>query len=50
MKISICIPQYNRIAFLLKNLEYIAKQTYSNIEVVISDDCSKIIQMRKSVN
>ncbi len=41
MKISICIPQYNRIAFLLKNLEYISKQSYNNIEVVISDDCSK---------
>jgi glycosyltransferase involved in cell wall biosynthesis len=41
MKISICIPQYNRIAFLLKNLEWIAKQSYNNVEVVVSDDCSK---------
>jgi glycosyltransferase involved in cell wall biosynthesis len=40
MKISLCIPQYNRIEYLLKNLEYIEKQSYFNLEVVISDDCS----------
>jgi glycosyltransferase involved in cell wall biosynthesis len=40
MKISICIPQYNRINYLLKSLEIIALQSYENIEVVISDDCS----------
>lgn len=40
MKISICIPQYNRIAFLLKSLETIKKQTYPDLEIVISDDCS----------
>jgi glycosyltransferase involved in cell wall biosynthesis len=41
MKISLCIPQYNRIKFLLYNLQEIAKQPYDNIEIVISDDCSK---------
>lgn len=40
LKISICIPQYNRIAFLLKSLYIIEKQTYNNIEICISDDCS----------
>lgn len=40
MKISICIPQYNRIAYLLKSLAIIEKQSYTDIEVVISDDCS----------
>ena len=40
MKISICIPQYNRIAFLLVALERITQQTFRNIEIVISDDCS----------
>ncbi|MBO9200156.1 MULTISPECIES: glycosyltransferase family 2 protein [Niastella] len=40
MKISICIPQYNRIAFLLKNLDMISRQTYKDIEIVVSDDCS----------
>lgn len=40
MKISICIPQYNRIAFLMKSLHIISQQTYDAIEVVISDDGS----------
>jgi glycosyltransferase involved in cell wall biosynthesis len=40
MKISICIPQYNRIRFLLQSLEMIASQSYDDIEVVVSDDCS----------
>jgi glycosyltransferase involved in cell wall biosynthesis len=40
MKISLCIPQYNRIQFLLKNLSIIEQQTYADIEVVISDDAS----------
>lgn len=40
MKVSICIPQYNRIEYLLKSLQRIEKQAYENIEVVVSDDCS----------
>lgn len=40
MKISICIPQYNRIAFLKISLENIANQNYSNLEICISDDAS----------
>ncbi len=40
MKISICIPQYNRIEFLLKSIYKIREQTYKNIEIVISDDAS----------
>lgn len=40
MKISICIPQYNRIEYLLKSLQIIEQQTYQNIEIIISDDCS----------
>jgi glycosyltransferase involved in cell wall biosynthesis len=40
MKISLCIPQYNRIQYLLKNLSFIAMQNYPDIEVVISDDAS----------
>lgn len=41
MKISICIPQYNRIEYLIKSLDELQDQTYSNFEVIISDDCSK---------
>ncbi len=54
IKFSLCIPQYNRIAFLLKALNIIAQQTYSNIEVCISDDAStddteaQIAEFRKS--
>src|SRR5687768_10391530 len=40
MRVSICIPQYNRIKFLLYSLEQIEKQTYNDLEIVISDDCS----------
>jgi len=40
MKISICIPQYNGIKFLLESLRQIEKQSYSEVEVVITDDCS----------
>ncbi len=40
MKISICIPQYNRIEYLLKSLAQIERQTYPDIEISISDDCS----------
>src|SRR5436190_2230332 len=40
MKISLCIPQYNRIQYLLKNLSVIAAQSYNGIEVCISDDAS----------
>lgn len=41
MKISIAIPQYNRVEFLLKNLERLSLQTYLHLEVVISDDASR---------
>ena len=41
MLISICIPHYNRAEYLIKVLDTIKDQTYKNIEVVISDDCSK---------
>ena len=40
MKISICIPQYNRIAYLLKSLKLIENQDHQDIEVIVSDDRS----------
>ena len=40
MKVSICFPQYNRIEYLLTSLSIIENQTYSNIEICISDDAS----------
>lgn len=41
MKISICIPQYNRAPLLEKALKMLENQTYDNIEIVVSDDCSQ---------
>lgn len=41
MKVSICIPQYNRVDLLIKALKILENQTYDNIEVVVSDDCSQ---------
>jgi len=54
LKISICIPQYNRIEYLQINLQHIALQDYSDIEVIVSDDAStddtadEIAQLQKS--
>jgi glycosyltransferase involved in cell wall biosynthesis len=40
MRFSICIPQYNRIDFLIKSLDILQNQLHTNFEVVLSDDCS----------
>jgi glycosyltransferase involved in cell wall biosynthesis len=37
---SVCIPQHNRTSFLIENLRVLARQTFTNWEVCISDDCS----------
>ena len=37
---SICIPQYNRISFLIEACRSLIDQTFKNFEVCISDDCS----------
>jgi len=37
-KVSICIPAYNQLDFLKKNLDSIVIQNYSDYEVVITDD------------
>jgi len=37
---SICIPQFNRTSFLIENLRMLARQSFTNWEVCISDDCS----------
>jgi glycosyltransferase involved in cell wall biosynthesis len=41
MKFSICIPQFNRIDYLIKSLDELQNQNHSDFEVVISDDCSQ---------
>lgn len=38
--VSVCVVTYNSSEFIIETLESIKKQTYSNIELIISDDCS----------
>lgn len=38
VKVSICIPTYNQTEFLKKNLQSIVEQTYTNYEIIITDD------------
>ncbi|MFZ1264271.1 MAG: glycosyltransferase family 2 protein, partial [Chitinophagaceae bacterium] len=38
--VTIGLPTYNRPAGLRKALEWIAKQTYPSLEIIISDNCS----------
>lgn len=37
---SVCIPQYNRISFLIESCRSLAAQSFRDFEVCISDDCS----------
>lgn len=39
-KVSIIIPTYNRYDFLLRAVESVNSQTYTNKELIIVDDCS----------
>jgi glycosyltransferase involved in cell wall biosynthesis len=38
--LSICVPQYNRTSFLIEACRSIAEQSFRDVEVCISDDCS----------
>ena len=40
MRISVCIPQYNRSAYLIKGLESLRGQTHDDVEVIVADDHS----------
>jgi len=39
-KVSVIIPTYNRFKFLLDTIQSIQEQTYTNIEIIVVNDCS----------
>ncbi len=41
MLVSVVVLTYNSAAFVLETLESIAAQTYPELELIVSDDCSK---------
>ena len=40
-KVDILLPTYNGEKYLREQLDSILNQTYKNIRIIISDDCSK---------
>ena len=45
--VSIVIPTYNQESFILRALESAINQTYNNLEIIISDDCSTDFTSKK---
>ena len=39
-KVSVIIPTYNRFKYLLNAIESVKNQTYTNIEIIVVNDCS----------
>jgi len=39
-KVSVIIPTYNRFKYLLNTIKSVKEQTYSNIEIIVVNDCS----------
>jgi glycosyltransferase involved in cell wall biosynthesis len=47
--VSVGIPTYNRPDGLRKTLECITQQTYTNLEIIVSDNCSPNLQVSKVI-
>ena len=39
-RVSVCIPSYNSENYIAETIESVLSQTYTNFELVITDDCS----------
>lgn len=39
--VSICIPSYNAAPYIGETLQSVLAQTYSHLEIIVCDDCSK---------
>lgn len=48
--VSVGIPTYNRPEGLRRTLENISKQTFDNIEIIVSDNCSTDPEVQKVIN
>ncbi len=48
--VSIGVPTYNRPKTLKKTLECLVNQTYSNIEIIVSDNCSTDEEVNTVIN
>jgi glycosyltransferase involved in cell wall biosynthesis len=48
--VSVGIPAYNRADGLKKSLESISNQTYADLEIIVSDDCSPDDRVSQVVN
>ena len=49
LKISVCIPAYNRPEFLVPLLDSISSQDYTNYEIVICEDSSPLRKQIKDI-
>ena len=38
--VSVVIPTYNRFEYLLDAIKSVQNQTYSNVEIIVVNDCS----------
>ena len=39
--VSVCIPAYNSAEYITETIQSILKQSYSNLELIVVDDCSE---------
>lgn len=47
--ISVIVPAYNASEFLLETLESVKKQTYTNWEIILVNDCSTDTTLQKAI-